>query len=74
MLATDQIQMPQASERGVARWFADRALYEMARFWTCYWWALRAHMAATHGIPRSSLEEPPEEWLRALLGPDDRPR
>lgn len=74
MLATDQIQISQTSERGVARWFADRALYELERFWACYWWALRAHVAATHGIPRSSLGEPPEEWLRTLQEPDDRSR
>jgi hypothetical protein len=35
---------------------------------------VRAHVAATHDIPRSSLEDPPEEWLRVLLGPGERDR
>ena len=72
MLATDQIPIVQAFERGVTRWFLDRTPYEMERVWACWWWALRAHVAAMHGIPRRCLEDPPEDWLRALLGAAER--
>ncbi len=37
-------------------------------FWTCWWWALRAHVAASHNIPRSCLEPPPADWLTPLAG------
>lgn len=36
--------------------------------WACWWWALRAHVAATHNIPRSCLEPPPADWLTPLAG------
>lgn len=41
------------------------------RLWTGWWWLLRAHVAACYMIPRSSLENPPEPWMRVML---DAPR
>jgi len=59
---------------GVLQWLAAWIAYHLAWGWTCYWWVWRAHLAARHGIPRSSLEEPPVEWMRVLLGPGEKDR
>jgi hypothetical protein len=41
------------------------------RLWAGWWWLLRAHVAARYMIPRGSLEDPPEPWMRVML---DAPR
>ncbi|KQW70370.1 hypothetical protein ASE17_15845 [Phenylobacterium sp. Root77] len=68
MLA-ERMSMAADVERGVARWFLDRAIYELHRLWACYWWLLRAHVAARHFIPRASLEAPPAEWMKVMQAP-----
>ncbi len=67
MLA-EQMSMTRTQESGIVRWFLDRAIYELHRLWACYWWIVRVHVAATHFIPRSCLEDPPEAWMRVLQG------
>ena len=69
MLA-DELPITEHPGRGVAQWFFDRAAYELSQSLVCCWWALRAHTAARHGIPRSCLEDPPAEWLRVLGSSD----
>lgn len=73
MLA-DNLSMIHAPGRSVARWMLDRTIYELHHAWACCWWALRAHVAATHFIPRSCLEDPPTEWLRVLQGRCEKDR
>ncbi len=52
-----------------------RSLGFTAWLWTCWWWAFRCHVAAIHGIPRSSLEPPPAKWLEPLAAlPPTLPR
>jgi hypothetical protein len=69
-MAAKQAVANERYECGIAEWLLDRAIYELHRFWRVYWWVLRAHVAAKHFIPRSCLEDPPEEWLRVMLGND----
>lgn len=59
---------------GVLQWLTGWIAYHLAWGWTCYWWVWRAHIAARHGIPRNSLEDPPVEWMRVLLGPGEKDR
>jgi len=71
-MLVEQMTMAPAEERGVARWFLDRMIYELHRLWACYWWMLRAHVAARHGIPRDCLEDPPHAWMKVMQGPGDK--
>lgn len=48
---------------------ASRVREAASHVWACWWWALRAHVAAVYGFPRSALEAPPAEWLRPLAAP-----
>lgn len=73
MLA-DEFPIIEHPGRSIAQWLLDRAVYDLRHIWACYWWALRAHVAATQGIPRSCLEDPPAEWLRVLRGPCEHDR
>ncbi|MBA4011963.1 MAG: hypothetical protein C0481_08875 [Phenylobacterium sp.] len=57
-MLVEQMTMAPAEERGIFRWLLDRAIYELHRLWACYWWLLRARVAARHGIPRDGLEDP----------------
>ncbi len=73
-MTAKQAVADESCERGIADWLLGRAIYELHRFWRIYWWAVRAHAAAQHFIPRSCLEDPPEEWLRVLQGPGAKDR
>lgn len=71
MLA-DRVTVTENPWRSVAMWLLERVIYELHHLWACCWWALRAHVAAVHGFPRSCLEDPPAEWLRVLQEPGER--
>lgn len=71
-MLVERMTIAQGGERGVARWLLDRAIYDLHRLWVCYWWVLRAHVAACNGIPRDCLEEPPHAWMKVLQGPGDK--
>ena len=73
MLA-DEVPVTGVVPRGVLRWLIDRTVYDLTHGWACYWWLLRAHVAAAHFIPRSCLEEPPEPWMRVMHGPGGQDR
>lgn len=51
------------------RRIASRALGGLRRLGACWWWTLQVHVAATHGIPRSALEPPPDPRLAVFARP-----
>lgn len=73
-MRADEISMDGAETGGVLRWLIAWAVYHLAWMWTCYWWVWRAHIAARHGFPRNTLEEPPLDWMRVLQGRGERDR
>lgn len=50
------------------RRIASRVWAALSHLWACWWWTLRVHVAATHGIPRSAMEPPPDPRLAVLAG------
>ena len=73
-MRANDIPISDTGQVGVLQWLAAWAIYQLAWLWSCYWWVWRAHIAARHGIPRSTLEDPPVAWMRVLQGPGDKDR
>ncbi|MGH6999288.1 MAG: hypothetical protein ACREEO_13915 [Phenylobacterium sp.] len=73
-MLVEQMTTAAGEERGVTRWLFDRAVHELRQLWACWWWMLRVHVAARHGIPRDGLEEPPHAWMKVMQGPGDKDR
>ncbi|KRB42527.1 hypothetical protein [Phenylobacterium sp. Root700] len=73
-MRANEIPISEARQGGVLDWLLERSIYELERIWACYWWVLRVHVAARHGIPRSCLEDPPAPWLKVLQGPTEKDR
>lgn len=73
-MRANDMPISDAGQGGVLQWLAAWAIYQLAWLWSCYWWVWRAHIAARHGIPRSTLEDPPVAWMRVLQGPGDKDR
>ncbi len=66
-MIADDAAMPLVAD--VPQRIVSRARHALTHLWACWWWTLRVHMAAVHGIPRSALEAPPDPRLAALAGP-----
>lgn len=61
MIADETAIGIEAPSRAGGAWRAT-----LSHLWACWWWTLRVHVAASHGIPRSALSPPPAYWLASL--------